>query len=287
MDTLFQNFSHICPQNTMQPYTIPLPLPTPHRLLPVPGGPFRIGNNDTEGEAEYDGKPAHDLELSPFLIGEYPTTQMLWQAVMGDNPAHFKGQMRPVENVSWFDAAVFCNRLSTMTGLKPCYRDKKDRVYGLRTDDQWELPNQGAVVCDYTANGYRLPTEAEWEYAARSGPDHLYSGAYSGSDEIEQVAWYRGNSDNQTHDVGLLLPNGLGLYDMSGNVLECCNDWYDKYPKAEKKNPRGPEEGDKRVLRGGSYLGGPHLCRAAYRFNFFGPYDRYHYFGFRLVLQSV
>ena len=272
-------------------HLLPLPrLTTSARLLPVPGGTFRMGSDDTGEQAEYDGKPAHSVTLSDFYLGEFPVTQDLWTAVMGDmgeNPAHFNGERLPIERVSWFDAAVFCNRLSVETGRIPCYRLPDGQTYGCTPARQWTLPNGGEVSCNHSANGYRLPTEAEWEYAARGGASNAaHSGTYAGSDLLDQVAWYDGNSDSRTHEVGLLLPNALGCYDMSGNVWEWCNDRHGNYDKSPKTNPPGPEKGFYRVLRGGGWFLDSRYCRTACR-DGDGPDDRFHPIGFRLALQVV
>lgn len=270
----------------MLDHTLPLPhLSPPHRLLHISGGSFLMGSDDNSAKAKYDGKPAHEVLLSDFCLGEFAVTQDLWAAVMGENPAANKGERLPVEQVSWFDAVVFCNRLSLETSRQPCYKTPAGQIYGLTPTKKWGLPNKGEVPCDFTANGYRLPTEAEWEYAARGGAaNHARSGMYAGGDLLEQVGWYDNNSDNQTHAVGLLLPNALGLYDMSGNVWEWCHDWYDAYNGKPEKNPRGPEKGTSRVLRGGRYFNPTRYCRAAYRADN-GPGDRDSDLGFRLALS--
>ena len=152
---------------------------------------------------------------------------------MGTNPSECRGKNRPVESVSWYEAVEYCNRRSIAEGYTPCYTDS------------YEL--------DLTADGYRLPTEAEWEYAARGGST---SGGYrfSGSDTVERVAWYGENSGGKPHEVMTKAPNELGLYDMSGNVLEWCWDWYGRYPSGkESVDPAGPAFGEGRILRGGNF----------------------------------
>ncbi|MBP8240314.1 MAG: formylglycine-generating enzyme family protein, partial [Saprospiraceae bacterium] len=145
-------------------------------------------------------------------------------------------------------------------------------------------PNEGEVTLDLKANGYRLPTEAEWEFAAKGGAEDGYK--YAGSDLLEQVGWHTENSGGETQEVGLLLPNALGLYDMSGNVWEWCEDWYDSYTPAAQENPHGPGKGVLRVLRGGSWSLHSRHCRPACR-PFDGPASRDGDLGFRLALQSV
>uniref|UniRef100_UPI004056864C formylglycine-generating enzyme family protein n=1 Tax=Candidatus Electronema sp. TaxID=2698783 RepID=UPI004056864C len=229
--------------------TITPPLPDLELCL-VEGGEFMMG--DDNGEYD-DEKPAHRVRLDDFYIGKHPVTQELWQAVMGNNPSRFKGERRPVEQVSWIDAQDFLDRLNSRTGKK-----------------------------------FRLPTEAEWEYAARGGK-YSQDYKYAGSDRAKQVAWHDANSGDETHEVGLLLPNELGLYDMSGNVWEWCSDWFaaDYYAQCHQRgtvdNPQGPDSGGRRVLRGGSYFNDSQDCRAVYRYDY-PPVYRYVNLGFRLVL---
>jgi len=215
------------------------------KMIYVKGGTFTMGCTSEQGDDCYDNeKPSHSVTLSDYWIGETEVTQALWQAVMGGNPSYFKGDNRPVESVSWSDCQEFIQKLNQLTG---------------RT--------------------FRLPTEAEWEYAARGGNYH--SGyKYSGSNEIEYVAWYE---ENQTHPVKTKQPNALGLYDMSGNVLEWCQDWYGSYSRASQTNPQGPASGSFRVLRGGGWSGSAWYCRVSYR-NYFSPDVRDRYIGFRLSL---
>ncbi len=210
-----------------------------------------MGSDDPESPDRE--KPAHQVELSDFFIGRYPVTQEVWQAVMNSNSSRFKGEKRPVEKVSWKDTQDFFSQLNKLTG--------KD---------------------------FRLPTEAEWEYAARGG-QYSQGYKYAGSDRLKQVGWYRGNSNDQTQEVGQLLANELGLHDMSGNVWEWCQDWFDDKYYAECKktgivnNPQGPATGTTRVVRGGSYFRDPLYCRSVYRYRNL-PVGRIDNMGFRLVL---
>ncbi|MHB2148649.1 formylglycine-generating enzyme family protein [Calditrichota bacterium LG25] len=230
-------------------------------LILVEGGSFKMG--DESGEGKSDERPAHLVKVDDFYISKYEITQAQYYEVMGRNPSYFKGQQRPVENVTWFEAVDFCNRLSLREGKEPCY--------------QIDSLN---VRCDFSKNGYRLPTEAEWEFAARGGVNSR-GFKFSGSDSVDQVAWNWFNSSRQTHEVGLKFPNELGIYDMSGNVGEWCWDWYDAeyYSKSPANNPRGPETGYWRVIRGGGY---PSDVRVVNRIHE-NPSARFIYYGFRIV----
>ena len=210
-----------------------------------------------------DSKPIHKVQLDDYWIGEFLVTQAIWEQIMNNNPSKFKGKNRPVESISW-DTIVqdFLPELNKQTA--------KERKEGKR---------------------FRLPTEAEWEYAAKGGIERK-GYAYSGGDKIEELAWYGANSHRETKAVGLKLPNELDIYDMSGNVWEWCQDWYDKdyYTDCEKQgiiaNPNGPETGSHRVLRGGSWGYRSELCRPAHRYSSYPGY-RYFNYGFRLVLSSL
>ena len=246
-------------------------------LVLIPAGPFSLGNTGSY-EGEYDEKPPVTIIISkPFYISKYEITQQQYKAVMGNNPSEFKGDNLPVEQVSWYDALNFCNALSQSEGLTPCY-----------------TINGTKVTSDFEANGYRLPTEAEWEYAAKAGTKtDFYSGklTYSGNSPIDpnldKIAWYSANSSNTTHPVGQKAPNAFGLYDMSGNVWEWCKDWYgqDYYKTSPATNPKGPTNGGNRVLRGGSWYGKATYCRVARRFDSTPSY-RNRYYGFRVVLSQ-
>ena len=202
-------------------------------MVYVAGGTFQMGSN-----ARSDEQPVHSVTLSDYYIGQTEVTQELWQAVMGSNPSYsrFKGAKNPVNDVSWNDCQEFISKLNRLTGGR-----------------------------------FRLPTEAEWEYAARGG-NKSRGYKYSGRDYLGSVAWYKDNSGNEVHPVGSKSANELGLYDMSGNVWEWCSDWKGSYPSSPQTNPTGASSGSDRVLRGGSYCDGESLCRSAYRSNYFPTY---------------
>ena len=241
-------------------------------LVLIPAGPFSLGNTGSY-EGEYDEKPPVTIIISkPFYISKYEITQQQYKAVMGNNPSEFKGDDLPVEQVSWYDALNFCNRLSQSEGLTPCY-----------------TMNGTKVTCDFEANGYRLPTEAEWEYAAKAGTKtDFYSGklTYSGNSPIDpnldKIAWYSANSSNATHPVGQKAPNAFGLYDMSGNVWEWCWDRYAEYPSKETKDYQGPEIGTYRVYRGGGWRNLAWYCRSTNRDRNYLD-DKNNSLGFRVV----
>ena len=211
----------------------------------IPGGTFQMGSPAGSHE-----QPVHSVTVSAFQMGRYEITQAQYQAVVGSNPSSFTGDsQRPVEMVIWYDAVTFCNKLSEAAGLQPCY-------------------NLTTWACDFTKNGYRLPTEAEWEYACRAGTITYY---YTGDDEsdLAKAGWYVRNSGNTTHTVGGKQANAFGLYDMHGNVWEWCNDWYGSYSSGNATDPQGPSSGSDRVVRGGSWDSGPGPangdCRSSYR----------------------
>ncbi|MGN0088282.1 MAG: SUMF1/EgtB/PvdO family nonheme iron enzyme [Candidatus Limimorpha sp.] len=199
-------------------------------MVYVEGGTFDMGATSEQGsDADSDEKPVHSVTLSGYYIGKCEVTQELWEAVMGSNPSNFKGAQNPVESVSWNDCQEFVSRLNSLTG---------------RT--------------------FRLPTEAEWEYAARGGNKSRHY-KYSGSNNIFDVAWHDGNSFKKTHAVGTKTANELGIYDMSGNVWEWCSDWYGGYSAGAQTNPQGPSSGSYRVLRGGSWNYDARDCRVSNR----------------------
>lgn len=255
----------------------------PAGVVYVPGGTFTMGN--TRGGGNSNELPTHSVTLNPFFIGKHQVTQGEYQAIMGINPAHSygEGSNYPVYNISWYDAIKYCNLRSIHEELTPVYS-----IGGSTNPGDWgtvpSLNNAtwNAVTCNWNADGYRLLTEAEWEYAARGAadnPDYLYSG----SDIIGEVAWYDYNSDNTTNPVGLRVANGLGIYDMSGNVSEWCWDWHDSsyYSYSPSENPTGPSDGLNRMLRGGSWYNTSNNNRVSYR-NCSIPNLRYNTIGLRI-----
>jgi formylglycine-generating enzyme required for sulfatase activity len=212
-------------------------------MASLPAGWFHMGSD--EGPA--DQSPAHDVWVDTFLIDRCEVTQQQYAKAVPVSGSHFKGPKRPVEMISWAEAAMYCNMRSQAEGLEPCY-------------------DEDTTACNFEADGYRLPTEAEWEYACRAGSRSDYS---FGDDakSLPEHAWYAGNAAKQTHPAGEKKPNAWGLFDMHGNVAEWCNDAYGEnyYRHSPQRNPRGPEKGDNKVLRGGAWTSGPESCRSAYR----------------------
>jgi formylglycine-generating enzyme required for sulfatase activity len=233
----------------------------PANMVLVEGGTFQMGN----ANGDNDEKPVHTVTVKSFYMGKYEVTQKEWTAVMGNNPSNFKGDNLPVEQVSWNEAVEYCNKLSLKEGLVPAYRGSGNNI-----------------TCDFSATGYRLPTEAEWESAAKGGNKDYISYEYSGGNSIDGVAWHGGNSGNRTHPVGTKQANSLGLYDMSGNVWEWCWDWFGSYSGGSQTDPLGASSGTNRVLRGGSWLDDAASVRSAYR-GFNTPSGRGGDLGFRLV----
>jgi formylglycine-generating enzyme required for sulfatase activity len=220
------------------------------KMIYVEGGSFMMGAPDYDSEAAEIEKPAHRVSLDGYYIAETQVTQELWYEVMGDNPSDFKGNaQRPVDSVSWNDCQEFINKLNQHTGQK-----------------------------------FSLPTEAQWEYAARGGKKSK-GYKYAGGNDLSRVAYYNGNSNSETHPVRQKLPNELGLYDMTGNVWEWCRDWYDDdyYASSPQHNPEGPTSGSLRVLRGGSWISDSRGCRLFCR-RHCAPDGRSRSHGLRLVL---
>lgn len=218
-------------------------------MVNVEGGTFMMGNPDYQSHLDFYAEgPVHQVTVSSFAIGQTEVTQELWQAVMGFNYSGHGGNLQfPAEYMTWNLVQEFIAKLNEMTG-----------------------------------KNFRLPTEAEWEFAARGG-NKSGSYLYSGSNNLNDVAWYDANSGEESHIVGTKAPNELGIYDMSGNVWEYCSDWYGEYSADAQTNPTGPETGQEKVIRGGSWYGGASVCRVAQRFKvpaLFGDDD----IGFRLAM---
>ncbi|MBQ5751895.1 MAG: SUMF1/EgtB/PvdO family nonheme iron enzyme, partial [Bacteroidaceae bacterium] len=225
------------------------------KMIPVKGGTFEMGATSEQQDSYDNEKPVHSVTLSDYYIGETEVTQPLWQAVMGSNPSYFKGDNNPVEKVSYDDCKAFIEKLNTL------------------------LANQLPA-----GRKFRLPTEAEWEYAARGG-NQTKCYQYSGSNTLNDVAWYDSNSGSKTHPVKQKQPNKLGIYDMSGNVYEWCSDRFAGYSSSAQTNPTGPSSGSFRVLRGGSWCNNALRCRVAVRYSY-TPDSRRYNFGLRLVFDG-
>lgn len=219
-------------------------------MVLVEGGTFTMGASQNQlKEAESDEKVCHQVTVDAFYICKYEVTQDLWTYVMGNNPSHFKGAHLPVEDITWNDCQKFIAKLNELTG-----------------------------------ETYRLPTEAEWEFAARGG-NQSKGYKYSGSNTINDVAWYNANSGNSTHTVGEKMPNELGIYDMSGNVYEWCQDWKAPYSHQHEVNPQGAEEGSYRVNRGGRWCGSARACRTSDR-SMSSPHYHFYHLGMRLAKST-
>jgi formylglycine-generating enzyme required for sulfatase activity len=207
-------------------------------MIALPSGEFVMGSN----EGTLDTKPAHSVRVDAILMDRFEITQAIYQKITGTNPSRRKNPQNPVEQVTWSAAVKFCNARSAQEGLSPCY-----------DTNNWE--------CNFSANGYRLPTEAEWEYACRSGSGTRFFFGNS-AEELKAFAWFEANSQSKPHPVGERKPNAWGLFDMEGNVWEWCNDFYGVkyYRDSPKENPQGPKQGEKRVLRGGAWSSSADNC---------------------------
>lgn len=238
-------------------------------FLHIPGGTFRMGSPEIEEGCWNFEVPVHEIRLSPFECMQFPVTRRLYRQITGTDPGWPKEEVdeRPVNNISWLDAVAFCNLLSEKEGLMLCYRiDGED------------------VSWNHAADGYRLLTEAEWEYACRAGSTTRWS---FGDDEalLGEHAWFFKNSSDQPQPVGLKRPNSWGLHDMHGNVYEWCWDWFGPYSAAATTDPHGPEKGTARVLRGGAFFGTPMGLRSAARIRDW-PVFRFRIIGFRCARGS-
>ncbi len=236
----------------------------------IRGGTFKMGSTNLKvflSSAENDEKPAHSVTVSSFYMSKYEVTQKEYKSIIDRDPSDIGrgiGDKYPVNNIDWYEAVEYCNALSKKEGLTPVYSGS-----GM------------SMRCNFNANGYRLPTEAEWEYAARGG-NSSKGYTYAGSNTIGNVAWYKDNSGSETHPVGTKQPNELGLYDMSGNVSEWCWDWYGNYSSSSQNDPSGASSDSSRVDRGGSWGHDASFSRSANR-NRFIPVGRISILGFRVV----
>ena len=239
------------PSNTISDDAITIPVKDGIciEMVKVEGGTFMMGATSEMKNPNSNEKPVHQVTLTnDYYMGKYEVTQALWQAVMGSNPSEYKGGNLPVETVSWNDCQKFISKLNSLTGRM-----------------------------------FRLPTEAEWEYAARGGKESR-GYQYSGSSNISDVAWYDENSGSKTHPVGTKQANELGIYDMTGNVWEWCSDWYSSYSSSSQTNPTGSDSGSARVSRGGGWFNDASYCRLSVRF-YYTPDFRLDILGLRLALS--
>ena len=269
----------------------------------INGGTFTMGSPDDEPQRKNNEGPQRRVTISAFYMGKYPVTQKEWfevtektvrqqQKIAGGSTLNGEGDNHPMYYVSWYDAVEYCNLLSLREGLTPAYMIDKDNndpnnKSGVNDNIRW------TVTWNRDADGYRLPTEAEWEYACRAGTTTPF---YRGNNITTGQANYNGNSPynnnakgdyrNRTTPVGNFAPNTWGLYDMHGNVWEWCWDWFGNYPKDAQADPAGASSGTDRVLRGGGYNFSAAHARSAYRNNF-TPSNRYFYIGFRLVRPLI
>jgi formylglycine-generating enzyme required for sulfatase activity len=250
--------------------------PVPANMVLVEGGTFMMGSPANERGRVEDEGPQHQVTVSSFYMGMYEVTQKEYREVMGRASGYYRGDNLPV-SCEWYEAIEYCNKLSIREGLTPCYRGSGDNI-----------------ICDWNANGYRLPTEAEWEYAAKGGNKDLLIYLYSGSNSPDAVAWYMDNFGKKSYQdramVGTKQPNSLGIYDMSGNADEWCWDWYGSYGGWNQTNPAGPsgpvssETG--RVHRGGSWADSAGSESSTVRHNF-PPSYRIYFLGLRLVRSQL
>ncbi|MBN2790204.1 MAG: SUMF1/EgtB/PvdO family nonheme iron enzyme [Candidatus Delongbacteria bacterium] len=257
----------------------------PGAMVSVTGGTFTMTDPSKQTYVT--------VTVSDFSIGKYEVTQKEWVDLMGSNPASYDptnnigvGDNNPVFHIGWFDILVFCNQKSMADSLTPCYS-----INGSTDPDNWGVrpiyssdptfAAWNAVICDWDATGYRMPTEAEWEFAARGGVNWTDDYTYSGSNIIGDVAWYNDNSGSELHIIGTKLPNQLGIYDMTGNLYEYCWDWYAAYTD-NATDPTGAPTGDMRIVRGGSWMSIPENCVVNGRYREY-PNTNYDYNGFRLV----
>ena len=269
--------------------------PVPERFVLISAGTFKMGSN----EGYNSTKPVHEVTITkPFSMGKYEVTQAEYEVYCSygsSSPSSSKGNgdNYSAYYVSWYDALVYCNKRSMAEGLTPCYSINDST----NPEDWGDVPTSSngtwnSVECNWNANGYRLPTEAEWEYAARAGDNTVDSYTYSGTSDVNNLgdyAWLNDNSNSTTHEVGTKKANAFGLYDMSGNVFEWCWNWFtSEYDENTEggSDPIGTSTGSSRVYRGGSWFNDSRCCAVSYRGNYYDPNDRYENLGFRVVRPS-
>ena len=275
--------------------------------LELKGKSFQMGA-DYSG-ADSDEKPVHKVTFTrDIYMCDHEVTQAEWQAVMGSNPSHFQGEEankkvadgevqenRPVENITWYEAVAFCNELTKKENITARAVAPKEIDYVYFSDSAFTTPytkddasSNNLPYMKIEATGYRLPTEAEWEYAARGGEASTNKAVWAGTTDenvLKNYAWYKDNSNNRTHEVKKKQPTGYGLYDMSGNVWEWCWDWYGDYENTDVTDPAGASSGSYRVGRGSGRSDSASYCRASCR-NYRLPANRYDFLGFRLVRSA-
>jgi formylglycine-generating enzyme required for sulfatase activity len=249
----------------------------PDGFVRINGGTFKMGSPANKVGHDAEEEPQHKVTMSSFYMGKYEVTQKEYQEIMGTNPSFSKGDNLPVENVSWFGAIEYCNKRSQKEGLTLAYTIDKNQSDPNNTSSFDNL--KWTVTWNKDANGYRLPTEAEWEYACRAGTTSAYN---TGANISDNTGWYNANSGFKTHPVGQKSANAWGLYDMHGNMWEWCWDWYGDYTSDAQTDPVGPISGAGRVRRGGSWYEPAMDLRSAYRAYGYPSYRSVH-IGFRLV----
>lgn len=241
-------------------------------MVLIPAGSFIMGSTGASNPNDTWEKPTRKVNITrSFLMSKYEVIQKKYKEIMKTNPSPTIGDSLPVEQVTWHEAVEYCNKLSELAGLQPCYKGSGSNI-----------------VCDFTSNGYRLPTEAEWEYACKAGSKtDLWNGNLSTSgcsydSKLNEIGWYCGNSNSRTHIIGQKKPNPFGLYDMNGNVCEWVWDWQANFSSNEESDPTGPTSGQNRIVKGGSWQNYAENCRSANRHYGYSP-DTRHVFGFRIV----
>ena len=273
------------PAPQSSPSSSPTPTPNtttvPANFVRINGGTFTMGSPSNEPNREND-ETQHQVTVSSFYMSRYEVTQREYQEVMGTNPSYFRGDNLPVECVRWYDAVEFCNRRSEREGLTPAYTIDKSRSDPNNRSEFIYDTVRWLITWNRNANGYRLPTEAEWEYACRAGTQTPYN---TGISIRDNTGWYPANSNDTSHPVGQKPANAWGLHDMHGNVLEWCWDWYGNYSSGAQTDPQGAVSGSDRVLRGGSFRNDWQYLRSAARLHY-TPFFPDYFVGFRLVRNA-